>query len=119
GITPGVTCGLRRARALRAPPFVTMVRSRRKACDRPDRQVDAVVMPCHGLEKCQHWIDRMPMSWNGDVTMSPIALNGVSKYQAGCGLGASRNGESNSSCGSCPGEVRTTITQPSAGTPPS
>ena len=43
-LTPGVTCGLRRARALRAPPFVTAVRLSRKARDRPDRQVDALVV---------------------------------------------------------------------------
>src|SRR5262245_1785884 len=43
-LTPRVTCGPRRARALRAPVRVPGGIEASKAGDRPDRQVDALVM---------------------------------------------------------------------------
>jgi len=44
-ITPAITCGPRRARALRVPVRVPRGQETSKARDRPDRQVHGVVMP--------------------------------------------------------------------------
>ena len=49
-ITPAITCGARRARALRAPVRVPGEKEISKARDRPYRQVHRVVMPSNGKE---------------------------------------------------------------------